>query len=132
MTHNFTHPQPTEKGISVVYFTAWAGWLSCNTSTQTSEKKNPLLPPNKNNHLNYNGYVSCSHSVVGRTQLRWHWPLGVLSGVWAGLWGNYRVVSRKDGAEACLHRLLSAQAANVGSQLVPFCFIFNLCMMHLG
>lgn len=83
--------------------------VSCNTSAQSLKKKIPLIPPNKNNHFNYNGYVSV------QPQCGWQDPAEVALAtgdgdeVWADLQGNYRVVWRKEGAEACLHSLLSAQ-----------------------
>lgn len=100
--------------------------VSCNTSAQSLEKKNPLIPPNKNNHFNYNGYVSV------KPQCGWQDPAEVALAtgdgdeVWAGIQGNYRVVWRKEGAEACLHSLLSAQRATVGCWLAPLRFILAL------
>lgn len=126
MTHSFTHPQTTEKERSA-WFTLRSGSDGCLAILPPRARKRKILffPPNKNNRLNYNGYVSCSRSAAGRTQLRWHRPLGIWAGVWAGLRGNYRVTSRKDGAEASLHCPVSARRTNVGSLLAPFCFIFT-------
>lgn len=41
------------------------------------KKKIPLVPLDKNNHLNYYGLLWCSHSMAGRTRLGWHRPLGM-------------------------------------------------------
>lgn len=70
-----------KRDINMIYSVKPGWFFAILSSLQLRRGKKILLfflsPPDKNKQFNYYGLHWCRHSTTGRTQLGWHWPLGM-------------------------------------------------------